>query len=394
MPEQWSKLLTQSAITREDYQRNPQAVLDVLEFYTDHQKREMEEMGLSPATRITTATNTRAFFLVYPTFSPSKTTLARFGAGTGLGGLGKLPTVAESPRPSLLRQDSAPAATGADSASTNLALGAQRAADYVNGTYPHPQTIGVSQPAPRPPLPGISASRPAPPRPLLTATRPAPSAPSAPKPDPSDLRQRAKAQGPSDSTLPDRKDSLQATRPEDRERERSHERERDREREREREREQQRQRAQREQDREKEHPAVEREQQPEKDQQSVLATVKSAPASTSNVTQSAVGAASAPVNPPPVKPLQTTKKLPQPGGITAVVEADDSKAAGGGGVAAAAAALEKPKPKEIEKRISTMTESQVMDKMRSVVDSADPKLLYSKIKKIGQGYAVSSILHS
>jgi serine/threonine-protein kinase CLA4 len=60
MPDQWSKLLTQSAITREDYQRNPQAVLDVLEFYTDHQKREMEEMGLSPVTRTGTATNTRA----------------------------------------------------------------------------------------------------------------------------------------------------------------------------------------------------------------------------------------------------------------------------------------------------------------------------------------------
>jgi protein-serine/threonine kinase len=50
MPEQWSKLLTQSAITRED----------VLEFYTDHQKREMEELGLSPVTRAATATNTRA----------------------------------------------------------------------------------------------------------------------------------------------------------------------------------------------------------------------------------------------------------------------------------------------------------------------------------------------
>ncbi|KAF8258765.1 kinase-like domain-containing protein [Lactarius quietus] len=35
-----------------------------------------------------------------------------------------------------------------------------------------------------------------------------------------------------------------------------------------------------------------------------------------------------------------------------------------------------------------MTEAQVMDKMRSVVDSADPKLLYSKIKKIGQGYVL------
>jgi hypothetical protein len=60
MPEQWSKLLTQSAITREDYQRNPQAVLDVLEFYTDHQKRELEEMGLSPVSRTTATTNTRA----------------------------------------------------------------------------------------------------------------------------------------------------------------------------------------------------------------------------------------------------------------------------------------------------------------------------------------------
>jgi protein-serine/threonine kinase len=90
--------------------------------------------------------------------------------------------------------------------------------------------------------------------------------------------------------------------------------------------------------------------------------------------------------------LQTTKKQgPQPGGITAVVDSDDSKPTSGGSVAAAAAALEKPKQKEAEKRISTMTESQIMDKMRSVVDSGDPKLLYSKIKKIGQGYVIFRI---
>lgn len=47
MPEQWNKLLTKSAITREDYAKDPQAVLDVLEFYTDHQKRELEDMGAS-----------------------------------------------------------------------------------------------------------------------------------------------------------------------------------------------------------------------------------------------------------------------------------------------------------------------------------------------------------
>ena len=58
-------------------------------------------------------------------------------------------------------------------------------------------------------------------------------------------------------------------------------------------------------------------------------------------------------------------------------------------MAAAAAALEKPKEKE--KRISTMTEVQIMEKLRQVVSDDDPKLLYSKIKKVGQGYVSSSL---
>ncbi|KAI0270651.1 kinase-like domain-containing protein [Gloeopeniophorella convolvens] len=315
MPEQWSKLLTKSAITREDYQRDPQAVLDVLEFYTDHQKREMEELGLSPATRIASGAST-----------------PRFGAGTGLGGLGKLPTLAEGPstptttppRLPILRQESAPPAV--DSAATNLALGAQRAADYVNGAYS--QTIAA--PPANGARPGLTATRPAPPRPLLTATRPG------------------------DQAVPERKDSLQTLRPEERDRERSRERE-------------QQQREERERERE----LLERERE--------LDAGSSTPA-----TQPVGGAAGALAGPPPVKPLQTNKKpLPQPGGITAVVEGgDDGKDRS---VAAAAAALEKPKVKEVEKRISTMSEAQIMDKMRSVVDPSDPKLLYSKIKKIGQG---------
>ena len=41
------RLLTQSAITKEDYAKNPQAVLDVLEFYTDiHNKRSRDDFGL------------------------------------------------------------------------------------------------------------------------------------------------------------------------------------------------------------------------------------------------------------------------------------------------------------------------------------------------------------
>ncbi|KAL2358078.1 serine/threonine-protein kinase-like protein CLA4 [Cryomyces antarcticus] len=35
LPPEWEKLLTTSAITRDDYQRNPQAVMEVLQFYTE-----------------------------------------------------------------------------------------------------------------------------------------------------------------------------------------------------------------------------------------------------------------------------------------------------------------------------------------------------------------------
>ncbi|KAJ1647179.1 Protein kinase [Coemansia asiatica] len=43
-----------------------------------------------------------------------------------------------------------------------------------------------------------------------------------------------------------------------------------------------------------------------------------------------------------------------------------------------------PKPKK-EVRLSTMTESQIMSRLRSIVSRDDPKVLYSKVKKIGQG---------
>ncbi|CAK9780710.1 unnamed protein product [Cutaneotrichosporon oleaginosum] len=48
---------------------------------------------------------------------------------------------------------------------------------------------------------------------------------------------------------------------------------------------------------------------------------------------------------------------------------------------AAAPAASRP----AERRISTMNEAQIMDKLRSVVSSDDPHSLYAKIKKVGQG---------
>ncbi|KAI8803158.1 kinase-like domain-containing protein [Cladochytrium replicatum] len=43
-----------------------------------------------------------------------------------------------------------------------------------------------------------------------------------------------------------------------------------------------------------------------------------------------------------------------------------------------------PKKKK-DPRLSTMTEAQVMDKLRSVVSKGDPTTMYTKIKKVGQG---------
>lgn len=41
--------------------------------------------------------------------------------------------------------------------------------------------------------------------------------------------------------------------------------------------------------------------------------------------------------------------------------------------------------KKVEQRISTMTEAQVMEQLRSVVTAGDPNDLYKKIKRVGQG---------
>ena len=50
LPQEWEKLLTASAITKEDYQKNPQAVIEVLEFYSEHKMREQHpEMYSSTA---------------------------------------------------------------------------------------------------------------------------------------------------------------------------------------------------------------------------------------------------------------------------------------------------------------------------------------------------------
>ena len=114
---------------------------------------------------------------------------------------------------------------------------------------------------------------------------------------------------------------------------------------------------------------------------------KTSPATSQPASQPVNGAAGATVGPPPVKPLQPKKpNVPakdKEGPSLTITGADEEKDKKDGGVAAAAAALEKPKEKE--KRISTMNEAQIMEKLRNVVSQDNPKSLYSKIRKVGQG---------
>jgi serine/threonine protein kinase len=47
--------------------------------------------------------------------------------------------------------------------------------------------------------------------------------------------------------------------------------------------------------------------------------------------------------------------------------------------------MAKPKAKPREQRMSALTETQIMEKLRAVVSSGDPNSSYTKIKKVGQG---------
>ncbi|THH02373.1 hypothetical protein EW026_g489 [Hermanssonia centrifuga] len=360
LPDAWSKLLTKSAITREDYAKDPQAVLDVLEFYTDHQKREMEDMGFSsglvaraPSTTGSVSTLIGSTYSGASTLTPYSegASAPRFNAGTGLGGaVGKM----SLDRPSMSRQDSAPAGLNGDSG-TSAALA--RAAELVNGSHAQfTNTVSASHANPqmRPGIPNMSPgslqpSRAAPPRPLLTANRPAPPTPGVSKPplpdhtpSSADLRARARAHGPPTETQTAKPPGLQGDVPQ-----------------------------------RKESLPTDRQQGARPN----MAPAKSSPATGLPVSHPASGPAGSTVGPPPVKPLQPKKPLPSNALAPAlmVTEADDKN----GSVAAAAAALEKPKVQE--KRISTMNEAQIMEKLRNVVSDDDPRQLYSKIRKVGQG---------
>lgn len=50
-----------------------------------------------------------------------------------------------------------------------------------------------------------------------------------------------------------------------------------------------------------------------------------------------------------------------------------------------------PRKKPHKERLSTLTEAQIMEKLKSVVSHSDPSVIYTKIKKVGQGASGSVV---
>lgn len=363
LPEQWTRLLTTSAITKEDYAKNPQAVLDVLEFYTDIQKRERDDFGLGTPTMNLQPGQQRSGAGV----GASSTAAPRFNAGTGFAG-----SRSASSSSSSLRNDAygggpagapKPAPTtsgftqnGYSSSQTSLRPSIDtrdRSPSPSSGSAPSrpaapPKTDLDERPPPSRSATGDSTGAPRPSNAPSTATSrdrnnadlvPSRKAPAAPGPA------RSPAAAPSAAkpapTAASGGDSVQALNVKAKELRLS---------------------------------------------PSVSASSKSSPVSDARDAQPS---ADGPGYPPasaaqpkadgaPVR--KETKDVP-----SAAKPAQSAAAGGVKPLQMAKKAEKTAQQKEAERRISTMSEAQIMEKLRSVVSPDDPNMLYSKIKKVGQG---------
>lgn len=284
LPEQWTRLLTSSAITKEDYARNPQAVLDVLEFYTDIQKRDRDVYGGSTGGPRTDARHELSM-APRPAPPPPSTAPARFGAGTGFAGQHSGAHEGDAP----LRPAPAPPARSG----------------------PLPERAPPPPTAPRPqgvePARAMDSARSTRPRPNMAPGRSAPAVPTAVQPSPS-------SSGP-----PHLKPLNLAS-----------------------------------------GSRVEMKRSPSD-------SATTAPASTLPQVQSHCHAGREPTLAP-----RTVEQN---------VAATADKLTGR--TADAPPATSAPPPQE--RRISKMTETQIMAKLKSVCSPVDPNTLYAKSKKIGQG---------
>ncbi|KAI1378288.1 Pkinase-domain-containing protein [Hypoxylon crocopeplum] len=362
LPPEWSKLLNSSAITKEDYERNPQAVFEVLDFYSDLTKR---------------AENPQQYPSLTPTPPPGSQQNKQLGYSSGGTSVapprpmppaqrnyGNMPS--QQPGGAPLRRPSPPdmsqqrppvqSVGGSYGPSPDAAreeqrkkqLELQRQREIEDQTRRDLEAYNASLPQKKVPLaqqeiggyvppPGsadrYNPTRAAPPAPKpmnqqvngLRAQRPAPPAPgSAPAPA---NRLVLTSQSSSSSIQPSREPPSQTQR-----------------------------------------------MPPRNDQSSAPRYPNNANGAQPPRTNGQVQTQSPSRLPAPVKPLNVPSKPSQ-------TQQND-------GVKAAEAALtSKPSPAERKQdvRMSTMSEKEVMAKLVEVVSKDDPNLSYSKQKKIGQG---------
>lgn len=305
LPEQWTRLLTSSAITKEDYAKNPQAVLDVLEFYTDIQKRERDEFGLGTTSMgMTDVGHALRADQGGRAAAPSS---SRFEAGTGLAGSSssqpRLPPIVNHAPPSSATSTTSPRPfPGAAHPNPSVAPSAP------NSSSSRTPASSVTT-APKTASPSASD------RPALMPGRPAPPAPS-----PAAL-----------------------SRP----------------------------------------PA----------QTNGLRPLLTTAASRGNLREPS------PANLRPAPPPPASAPLPAGAKPLRLLAGANAPAASSTDLATSSTRPDGAAPQELktgggpkkadkpagDRRISTLSEAQIMTKLRSVCSPADPNALYAKIKKVGQG---------
>ncbi|KAI8289459.1 Serine/threonine-protein kinase CLA4 [Colletotrichum sp. SAR11_57] len=361
LPPEWSKLLNSSAITKEDYERNPQAVFEVLDFYSDLTKRAENPQQYSSLTPTPPAANQQNKQLGYG------------GGGAGVAPPRPMPPSQAQRQPSYNTQPSSqnqprrPSPTESQQQRMQMQgmasnyqpdpreeqrlkqLEAQRAREreieeqnrrdleVFNASIPKTKTPMAQQEiggygggsSSIPQTDRYNPSRAAPPAPKptqqqqingLRAQRPAPSPPTAGQPARPPMQSQQ-----SSSSMRDPNQQQRMPRPD----------------------------------------------QPSHQQQQQRYPPNGSPQQQRQPPQAQAQPPSR--LPAPVKPLNVSKAQPAP-------QSDAVKAA-------EAALTAKPTQQERQKdvRMSTMSESEVMAKLKEAVSKDDPNLSYSKQKKIGQG---------
>ncbi|PQE22251.1 putative kinase CHM1 protein [Rutstroemia sp. NJR-2017a WRK4] len=357
LPPEWSKLLNSSAITKEDYERNPQAVFEVLEFYSDITKRQENPQQFSSLTPTPPVTSNQNKQLGYGgsgnSIAPPRP-LQGQQRNNSYGSPQQQPRRPTPPEQSQQRNQMQPMGSNYNSPDAReeqrqkqLEAQRQREREIEEQNRRDMEAYNASIPQSRPPMAqqeigGFSSS------PAQDRYNPSRVAPSAPR---AQQNQQAAAQRPAQRQAPSAPTSNGASR-----------------------------------------PPINTQQSSSsvRNQSSERSPVRSdrqdpryPNGSASNGSQAArppqqqPSRLPAPVN--PVKPLNVAPK-PSASANNGAQQADGVKAA-------EAALTAKPSASERQKdvRMSTMTENEVMAKLKEAVSKDDPNLSYSKQKKIGQG---------